>query len=366
MERVRSIKFNTPRIVTLTVIRRFENAVALGARTSRSTSEKTAKATGEKLPRELRDAVYRYYWESYDPGWLIKELSIEVPCAKYEQLQFGHPYESSAEFLGRFNCPYNSFSDEPTDESSKCNDIYKSYSRLKTHLKRDHCLYRTKRHSWEEALTKTPLLDNIILQPDVVGYTFAQEAAMAAYSVAGRCIVRVPFLSESHKGGSTNTTSLFMRSVGLGNLNTILNKDVLGLNVIALDHIRSVTIVLVTPTTPAQRWPGVEETVMTGSFKRTCKFSSHRTIGLDVKTIEANVSGDVVNCLANFKPIYDILAPCEAHIELKTFRNAESPSHMTGSSRIREEQVDLDKACEKFRGTHWTFKEIMTRSLEDL
>lgn len=350
----------------MTVIRRFENAVALGARTSLSTSEKTAKATGEKLPRELRDVIYRYYWESYGREWLIQELSIEVPCAKYEQLQFGHPYESSTGFLGRFNCPYNSFRQKPTDESSKCSDIYKSHSRLKTHLKRDHYLYRTKSYDWEETFTKTPLLSNMILQPDIVGYPFAQEAAMAAYSVAGKCIVQVPFLSESDTGGSTNATSLFMRSVGLRNLNTILNKDVLGLNVIALDHIRSITVVLVTPTKLAGAWLGVEETVMEGSFKRTCKFSSHRTIGLEVKTIEANFSGDLVNCLANFKPIYDILAPCEAHIELKTFHNVKSPSHMTGSSRIREEQVNLDKACEKFKGTHWTFKEIMTGSLEDL
>ncbi|KAF1969547.1 hypothetical protein BU23DRAFT_652621 [Bimuria novae-zelandiae CBS 107.79] len=187
--------------------------VEKSCRASLSTSITIAKTMRQKLPRELRDMVYRRYWELYDQDWLVEELSQGILCDRYEKLQFGRLYKPADIYGNRpvqeqaVCCPYETC-------QQKLYPYWQSDTVVRDHIKDVHSTIKT------ESLT-----NNTLIQTQYVGTHIAREAVMGAYAVSG-CARLIPtdLRLPDH-------SLRFMHNIALGNLNAMLHKDVFGLGV---------------------------------------------------------------------------------------------------------------------------------------
>ncbi|KAF1969533.1 hypothetical protein BU23DRAFT_571454 [Bimuria novae-zelandiae CBS 107.79] len=257
------------------------NIVVKGLRLDFRTATRVAGLLNEKLPLELRDFIYRYYWETFKLCWLRNELSF--PALQYQVgLMMGKQF---------FVCP-----------RLDCDRDFSSRIHRLEHVTQFHLLH----------VGYTNLIDNILLTKSYVGYATAHEAARMAYSVAG-CAFSLPGLpARSGKGRRTCEDDGF----AMGNLSNSLHQDPLRLNVVILDHVSSICIDIVDqgylycPKPPQLARPR-------DTLKGIFVYGAGRKVEIHVGTYCLYRLRDTRWFLEDLKRIYRALAPPEASFLLK-------------------------------------------------
>jgi hypothetical protein len=158
--------------------------------------------------------------------------------------------------------------------------------------------------------TEKKLKDDLILQPERVGYKTASEALSIAYSVVG-LVLSIP----TRTGVPWITTPEHVFQASWGRVGERLQIDPYKLNIKPLDHINSIHFTLdnfrdweVLPYFPSSE----TKLILTG----TLKYGSKREISLKVTTKGFGSDYEVDMFLEDFRYVYDLLASIGADLHL--------------------------------------------------
>ena len=197
---------------------------------------------------------------------------------------------------------------------------------------------------------RNSFIDGALVDPKLVGYQIAREAAIMAHFMA------TPHIEIMRQRSTRAKVLLAKRSEELDNLNQYLHSDLFKLNITPSDHIRSLQIHI---------YGSAEQSV--DMARGSLTFENGRTIGLKVSagpTFQFK-EDRIVEFLKEFRDIYYSVLPCKCSIKL-LIRSNEGKIQQAAVSLKELYSTRNTKLKTSSGENYWTWVEEVLRGAEGI